>query len=104
MIYLSLSEATALNFLGPLGSLILTRCLSFPTARWNDCIGALGALLGVIFVAQPESIFGKRAPAENGKIKNKSVHGHLKGLAFGIFGVFGGVVSNRVPAMCPFWL
>jgi drug/metabolite transporter (DMT)-like permease len=91
MIYLSLSEATALNFLGPLGSLILTRCLSFATVQWTDCIGAVGALVGVVLVAQPEDIFGM---TETGSDVSGKVHGHLKGLAFGVFGVCGGVVSD----------
>lgn len=90
MIYLSLSEATALNFLGPLGSLILTRCLSFATVQWTDCIGALGALIGVVLVAQPEDIFDT---TEAGSDVSGKVHGHLKGLAFGVFGVCGGVIA-----------
>ncbi|KAK3311742.1 hypothetical protein B0H66DRAFT_631090, partial [Apodospora peruviana] len=48
--YLTLSEATALNFLGPLGSLVTARWLSFATVRWTDCLGTLGALVGVVLV------------------------------------------------------
>lgn len=83
MIYMSLSEATALNSLGPLGSLMLTRYLSFATVQRIDYVGAVGAVVGVVLVVQPETLSG----TEKG-------HGHVKGLACGVFGVCGGVVSS----------
>jgi hypothetical protein len=51
----------------------------------------MGALVGVVLIAQPEDIFGAKAESDvSGKAQ-----GHLKGLAFGIFGLCGGVVSDR---------
>jgi drug/metabolite transporter (DMT)-like permease len=90
MIYLTLSEATALTFLGPLGSLILTGYLSFATVKWTDCVGAMGALLGVVLIAQPEGIFSTSQTVYS---VSEDVHNRLYGLGFGIFGFFGGVVS-----------
>ncbi|KAB5576186.1 hypothetical protein GE09DRAFT_618160 [Coniochaeta sp. 2T2.1] len=89
MIYLSLSEATALNFLSPLGSLVLARYLSLGTVQWADCIGAAGALVGVALVAQPERIFGMVKTSSTASV---TPDGYLKGLGFGVFGVCGGMV------------
>ena len=91
MIYLSLSEATALNFLGPLGSLILTRYLSFATVQWTDCLGAVGALAGVVLIAQPEDIFGTTKAECDVSVRMK---GYLKGFAFGVLGLCGGIVCD----------
>ncbi|KAI1103142.1 hypothetical protein F4804DRAFT_310838 [Jackrogersella minutella] len=91
MVYLSLSEATALNFLGPLGSLILTRYLSFAAVRWTDCLGAVGALVGVVLIAQPEDIFGSTAKVE--RDGPGDVKGDLMGLAFAVLGICGGVIT-----------
>lgn len=92
MIYLTLSEATALTFLGPLGSLILTRFLSFATVRWTDYVGASGAFLGVMLIAQPEGIF---STSKEVYTVSENTHKRLYGLGFGIFGFCGGVVSEE---------
>ncbi|KAI1125130.1 hypothetical protein F5Y10DRAFT_247722 [Nemania abortiva] len=89
MIYLTLSEAIALSFLSPLGSLILARFLSLGTIEWIDCVGAAGALVGVALVAQPEDIFH----IDDRFDVSVKTHAHLKGLAFGLFGAAGGVVA-----------
>ena len=81
-----------MSFLGPLGSLILTRYLSFATVQWTDCIGAVGALIGVVLIAQPEDIFGSRIIEDR---DCEALQGYSKGLAFGVLGFFGGVVSDR---------
>ncbi|KAI2467531.1 hypothetical protein F4781DRAFT_307347 [Annulohypoxylon bovei var. microspora] len=91
MVYLSLSEATALNFLGPLGSLILTRYLSFATVQWTDCLGAVGALGGVVLIAQPEEIFGAINAAE--RDVSGDATNNMKGLAFAVLGLCGGVIT-----------
>ena len=98
--YLTLSEATALNFLGPLGSLILARWLAFANVRWTDCLGAAGALVGVVLVAQPEAVFGVR---DDGALSHAAAvdvdlpsRDHFKGIAFGILGV-GGVIVSCIP-------
>lgn len=93
MIYLSLSEAIALSFLSPLGSLILARCLSLGTIQWIDCIGAVGSLVGVALVAQPGDIFYIYGAGSSDSVK---FHDHLKGLAFSVFGALGGVVSHYI--------
>ena len=94
MIYLSLSEATALNFLSPLGSLVLARYLSLGAVQWADFIGAVGSLVGVALVARPEGIFGL---AETSSTASVGAAGYLKvkGLSFGVFGVCGGMVSEK---------
>jgi drug/metabolite transporter (DMT)-like permease len=92
MIYLTLSEATALTFLGPLGSLILTRYLSFATVKWSDCVGAVGALVGVMLIAQPEGMF---STSKEVYTVSENTHNRLYGLGFGVFGFCGGVVSDE---------
>ncbi|KAI1462643.1 hypothetical protein F4805DRAFT_4234 [Annulohypoxylon moriforme] len=91
MVYLNLSEATALNFLGPLGSLILTRYLSFATVQWTDCLGAVGALGGVVLISQPEEIFGTIQAAERNVSADATAN--MKGLAFAVLGLCGGVIT-----------
>lgn len=93
MIYLTLSEATALTFLGPLGSLILTRFLSFATVRWTDYVGAAGAFLGVMLIAQPEGIFSTLKEVYT---VSENTEKRLYGLGFGVFGFCGGVVSDEI--------
>ncbi|KAI0813695.1 hypothetical protein GGR55DRAFT_635549 [Xylaria sp. FL0064] len=90
MIYLSLSEAIALSFLSPLGSLILARCLSLGTIQWIDYVGGVGALVGVALVAQPEDIFYQSGVGFGASTKS---HNHSKGLAFSVFGALGGVLA-----------
>ncbi|KAI1349994.1 hypothetical protein F5Y01DRAFT_164361 [Xylaria sp. FL0043] len=90
MIYLSLSEAIALSFLSPLGSLILARSLSLGAIQWIDYVGGVGALAGVTLVAQPEDIFYKDGAGFGASAKS---HDHSKGLAFGVFGALGGVLA-----------
>lgn len=92
MICLTLSEATALTFLGPLGSLILTRFLSFATVKWTDCVGAMGSFLGVMLIAQPEGIFSTSKEVYN---VSENTHKRLYGLGFGVLGFCGGVVSDE---------
>lgn len=93
MKYLNLSEATALNFLGPLGSLILTRYLSFATVQWTDCLGAVGALGGVVLISQPEEIFGSIQSTQRDVSSDPAAN--MKGLAFAVLGLCGGVVSDK---------
>ncbi|KAI1739176.1 hypothetical protein F4680DRAFT_423076 [Xylaria scruposa] len=90
MIYLTLSEAIALSFLSPLGALVLARSLSLGTIQWIDCVGAMGAVVGVVLVAQPENVFFVN---DAGSAASTKTHDHLKGLAFGLIGACGGVVA-----------
>ena len=98
MRYLSLSEATALNFLSPLGSLVLARYLWLGAVRWVDYFGALGALVGVALVVQPEDIFGV-AQLEASSTASGTADEYLHGIGFGVFGVCGGMVS-QIPDCC----
>ncbi|KAL1842444.1 hypothetical protein VTK73DRAFT_3124 [Phialemonium thermophilum] len=88
MVYLSLSQATALSFLGPLGSLIVARWMAFAAVPWTDILGAVGALLGVVLVSHPERVFDVTGGGDG-----VSRNAHLKGLAFGVTGVAGYVVA-----------
>ena len=89
--YLNLSEATALNFISPLGSLILTRWLSFATVQWIDCFGAFGSLVGVALILVPH---GMLSQPDDLSYPTQSFEGHLKGIGFSTLGVCGGVVSS----------
>ncbi|TRX89640.1 hypothetical protein FHL15_009390 [Xylaria flabelliformis] len=89
MIYLTLSEAIALSFLSPLGALVLARFLSLGTIQWIDCVGAVGAVVGVVLVAQPENVFYVDA----GSAASTKMHDHLKGLVFGLIGACGGCID-----------
>ncbi|ORY68979.1 uncharacterized protein BCR38DRAFT_335478 [Pseudomassariella vexata] len=89
--YLSLGEATALNFLAPLGALILTRFVDNGTFTLPDRAACGFALVGVVFVLQPESIFGTTAAAAKDPTINPT--NYLTGIASGIIGVTGGIVA-----------
>ncbi|RWA08437.1 hypothetical protein EKO27_g6673 [Xylaria grammica] len=65
-----------------------SRCLSLGTIPWVDCVSAAGAFVGVALVAQPEDIFHINSTASDASV---NTHGRFKGLAFGLFGAFGGV-------------
>ena len=94
--YISLSEATALNFLAPLGALILTRYLDSGMIALGDAIACAVALASVVLVLQPRSVFGT-AVAEGASLSDGVLidpHASLKGTLAGMVGVVGGVVST----------
>ncbi|GKT66977.1 integral membrane protein DUF6 [Colletotrichum tofieldiae] len=95
IMYLKLSEATALNFLGPLVAMILTRYLHFGTFEVIDRIGALVALLGVIFVVQPDTLFGSQSTITRiaQSVVDESAKSRMMGIGFGLISVCGGAVS-----------
>ncbi|KAK2016087.1 integral membrane protein DUF6 [Colletotrichum eremochloae] len=95
IMYLKLSEATALNFLGPLAAMILTRYLHFGTFGVIDRIGALIALSGVVLVVQPDALFGPQSTLANPMQQNadESVKSRMTGVGFGLVGVCGGSVA-----------
>lgn len=97
--YISLSEATALNFLAPLGALILTRYLDSGMIALGDGIACVVALASVVLVLQPGSIFGTAAVEGATLSDGVSIdpHASLKGTLAGMIGVVGGVVSPFFP-------
>lgn len=96
--YLKLSEATALNFLGPLAAMILIRFLDYGTFEVIDRIGALVALLGVVLVVQPDVLFGPKPTliSATQMVAEGSSGDQMKGLGFGLIGLCGGAVSQSL--------
>jgi drug/metabolite transporter (DMT)-like permease len=102
MIYLTLSESTALASLGPLGSLVLARCLSLSTVQWIDFLSAIGAFIGVTLIVQPRSAIRL---TEASLEMRAMVQDHLYGLICGGLGACGGmvrIVHRR--QLCSCWL
>ncbi|KAK8072683.1 hypothetical protein PG996_006031 [Apiospora saccharicola] len=94
--HLSLSEATALNFLAPLGVLILARFLDNGAISLMDGFSCSVALAGVVLVLQPRAIFGAISVQEgSGLTSDLSVdpNASLKRTLAGLIGVFGGMVA-----------
>ncbi|OHW99228.1 integral membrane protein DUF6 [Colletotrichum incanum] len=95
IMYLKLSEATALNFLGPLVAMILTRYLHFGTFEVIDRIGALVALCGVLFVVQPDTLFGSQSTSTRTaqSVAGESAKSRMMGIGFGLISVCGGAAA-----------
>ncbi|OLN96756.1 putative membrane protein YMR253C-like protein 2 [Colletotrichum chlorophyti] len=95
IMYLKLSEATALNFLGPLAAMILTRWMDFGTFEVVDRIGALVALIGVVLVVQPDALFGQDDDllSAASSVAEGGPKGRMMGLGFGLIGVCGGAIA-----------
>ncbi|OHF03967.1 hypothetical protein CORC01_00829 [Colletotrichum orchidophilum] len=95
IMYLKLSEATALNFLGPLTAMIFIRYLDYGTFEVIDRIGAFVALFGVILVVQPDALFGSKPALANAaqSIADGSTKGRMMGFGFGLISVCGGAVA-----------
>ncbi|KAF9871750.1 integral membrane protein duf6 [Colletotrichum karsti] len=95
IMYLKLSEATALNFLGPLAAMILTRYLDFGTFEVVDRVGSLIALLGVILVVQPDGLFDHKAAIMSAAqtVADGDSKGRMMGFGFGLLSVCGGAVA-----------
>ncbi|KAK2007423.1 hypothetical protein LZ32DRAFT_632321 [Colletotrichum eremochloae] len=92
MSYLSLNEATALNSLGPLGALILTRYLDMGKVVLTDGISCTVALASVVLVLQPSSVFGTATGMLARDVSldsNAAIYGTLSGMV----GVVGGIIA-----------
>lgn len=88
--YLTLSSATALNFLAPMGAMILSKYMDNGTFNFIDQAGAIIALAGVVMVVQPDNIF---QPGETPPLGPKpDTYAKVKGLGCGIVGILGTVV------------
>jgi hypothetical protein len=92
MLYLSLNEATALNSLGPLGAMILTRYLDTGKIVLMDGISCTLAIVSVVLALQPRSIFGATTGALPRDVSFDSNAG-FHGAVYGLVGVVGGIVS-----------
>ncbi|KAF6792034.1 hypothetical protein CSOJ01_14222 [Colletotrichum sojae] len=96
IMYLKLSEATALNFLGPLAAMLLSRYLDYGSFEIVDRICALVALMGVIFVVQPDALFGPHADSSISAeqiVAEGRFQGRMMGFGFGLLGVCGGAAA-----------
>ncbi|KAK1525824.1 uncharacterized protein CCOS01_08242 [Colletotrichum costaricense] len=95
IMYLKLSEATALNFLGPLTAMILIRYLDYGTFEVIDRIGAFVALVGVILVVQPDALFGSNPTLATAaqSVTDGTPKGRMMGFGFGLISVCGGAVA-----------
>ncbi|XP_014550025.1 hypothetical protein COCVIDRAFT_116826 [Bipolaris victoriae FI3] len=91
--YLSLSEATVLNFIAPLGAIMLTTYWEGRTFAFLDLIACITALAGVVLVLQPIPIYKAVAQAEISSSISTDPYAHLKGVVSGITGVAGGIVA-----------
>lgn len=94
IIYLTIAQATALNFLAPMGAMLMSRYFDHGTFSLADRVGAVVAPTGVVLVVQPDIIF-QSTEAPTG-ITSRSSHEtpkQLKGVVCGLIGVAGGVVS-----------
>lgn len=96
--FLTLSQATALNFLAPMGAMILSKYLDHGTFNFTDRIGAAVALAGVVMVVQPEGIFKRTNTLPLGPQPDS--FSKVKGLACGAVGVLGTIVSTYGKIWC----
>lgn len=85
-----------MNFLAPMGAILMSRYFDCGTFSLTDRIGALVALAGVVLVVQPDTSF-QPIGASAGLISRTSheTPKQLKGVLCGLVGVAGGVVSPR---------
>ncbi|ROV95300.1 hypothetical protein VSDG_06020 [Cytospora chrysosperma] len=90
ILYLTLAQATALNFLAPLGAMVLAKYLSYGTFSSIDRVGGLMAVAGVILVVQPDIFDRGHSPPS--QVADATPE-RLKGVACGIVGVLGGIIA-----------
>ncbi|KUI74490.1 hypothetical protein VM1G_11985 [Cytospora mali] len=95
ILYLTLAQATALNFLAPLGAMVLAKYLDFGTFSIIDRVGGVVALIGIVLVVQPDSIFtpAERLPVWVSSGATNETPERLKGVVCGLIGVFGGIIA-----------
>lgn len=91
--YLTLSQATALNFLAPMGAMLLFKYTDQGTFSLFDRAGAIIALVGVFMVVQPDGIFKSHRAFHLGP--NPDALAKVKGLACGTVGIIGTIVSSK---------
>lgn len=92
ILYLTLAQATALNFLAPLGAMVLARYLDYGTFGYLERVGGLVALAGVMLVVQPNT-FSRDDESSTG-VANETAPQRLEAVSCGMIGVLGGIVSR----------
>lgn len=92
IMYLTLSQATALNFLAPMGAMILSKHMDGGNFTLIDRAGAAVALAGVIMVVQPDEIFHSGDTLPLGSRPKTEAFAKLKGISCGLVGVLGTIV------------
>ncbi|KAL2292891.1 hypothetical protein FJTKL_07937 [Diaporthe vaccinii] len=94
IIYLTIAQATALNFLAPMGAMLMSRYFDYGTFSLADRVGAVVALVGVVLVVQPDTIFRPTGvPAAMMSRRSHETPKQLKGVVCGLVGVAGGVIA-----------
>lgn len=82
--------------------MILSKYLDYATFGFVDQAGALIALVGVVLIVQPNTVFGlqdKSTLPENSS-SIEMIHNTIKGVAYSAMGVLGGIVSFQ-PRITP---
>lgn len=95
IIYLTIAQAAALNFLAPMGSMLMSRYLDYGNFSVTDRVGALMALASVVLVVQPDIFFHPTESTVGIRSRTSHETKQLKGMICGVAGVAGGIVSLR---------
>lgn len=81
-----------MNFLAPMGAMILSKYMDYGSFNFIDRAGAVIALVGVVMVVQPDNVF---QPGEALPLGPKlDTYAKLKGLGCGVVGILGTVVRH----------
>ncbi|KAL1872353.1 hypothetical protein Daus18300_004323 [Diaporthe australafricana] len=92
IIYLTIAQATALNFLAPMGAMLMSRYFDYGSFSIADRVGAVVALTGVVLVVQPDTIFqSTEIPTSIISRSSHETPKQLKGVVCGLIGIAGGV-------------
>lgn len=80
-----------------MGTMLMSRYFDYGTFSLVDRVGAVVALVGVVLVVQPDTIFRPTgAPAGTMSQRSHETPKQLKGVVCGLVGVAGGVVSSYI--------
>ncbi|PSR93858.1 hypothetical protein BD289DRAFT_451670 [Coniella lustricola] len=90
--YLTLSQATALNFLAPMGAMVISKYMDQGAFSYVDRAGATVALAGVVMVVQPDNILTSGDSLAM-MPSPRDTNAKIKGLIWGVFGVFGTMIA-----------
>ncbi|KAF9507657.1 hypothetical protein BS47DRAFT_1351246 [Hydnum rufescens UP504] len=96
--YLSLSDATAITFLSPSTIAFCGFLFLHETWAFREAMAGLFALLGVLFIARPESIFGRPSTSDL-PLEKATPAQRLVAVGFaliGVLGVTGAMISLRI--------
>lgn len=80
-----------------MGAMLMSRYFDYGTFSLADRVGAVVALVGVVLVVQPDTIFRPTGvPAAMMSRRSHETPKQLKGVVCGLVGVAGGVVSSNI--------